>query len=203
MKPVGFIHDRFVFGRRVGVLSGWFAELIPQQATLLDVGCGSGLLAQSLLALRPDLVLEGADVLVRPQTHIPVRPIDGSTLPYPDRSFQAILLADVLHHANNPLALLREACRVSRELVIIKDHEREGVFAGARLRFMDWFGNARFGVNMPYNYWTHSQWVQAWQELGLTTERVERKLHLYPPPFDSFFGASLHFIAMLRKRDVP
>lgn len=198
MSILGTVHERLVFGRRVRVLSHWFAELIPQHSTVLDVGCGSGLLAKALLGLRPDLFLEGVDILVRPQTYVPVRRFDGITLPYGDGAFETVLFADVLHHTSDPAGLLREASRVSRKLIVIKDHEREGLFSGMRLRLMDWFGNARFGVNLTYNYWTRSQWAQAWAELALTPERVERKLHLYPNPFDSVFGASLHFVAKLR-----
>ncbi|HTD24385.1 MAG TPA: class I SAM-dependent methyltransferase [Terriglobales bacterium] len=202
MNIVGSMHQRLVIGRRVRILSKWFAELIPRNATVLDVGCGSGLVAGCLLALRPDLVLEGVDVLVRQQTCIPVRSFDGYTLPYPDGAFETVLFADVLHHTEDPMVLLREARRVSRKVIVIKDHEREGIFSGARLRLMDWVGNARFGVSLPYNYWNRSRWAQAWKELELFPERMERNLNLYPPPFDFVFGASLHFIARLHASNI-
>jgi hypothetical protein len=112
------------------------------------------------------------------------------------------MFADVLHHTEDPMVLLREARRVSRAFIVIKDHEREGVLSETRLRLMDWVGNARFGVSLPYNYWPRSRWIEAWKELGLLAERVERDLSLYPCPFDCVFGASLHFIARLHTENV-
>ena len=67
---------------------------------------------------------------------------------------------------------------------------------------MDWVGNARFGVALPYRYWTEAQWHAAWQKHGLIPERVISCLGLYPVPADWVFGAQLHFIALL-KRDSP
>ena len=37
--------------------------------------------------------------------------------------------------------------------IVLKDHTRNGLFSGSTLRFMDWVGNARHGVRLPYNYW--------------------------------------------------
>ena len=68
-----------------------------------------------------------------------------------------------------------------------------------RLRFMDWVGNARFGVALPYNYLTEQQWQHAWRELGLEPDRLLTELGLYPAPANWIFGARLHFIALLKK----
>ena len=137
-------------------------------------------------------------MLPRAQTHIPVEMFDGVHFPFSNDSFDAVLFFDVLHHTVDPTILLQEARRVAARHVLIKDHYREGLGANARLRFMDWVGNARFGVALPYNYWTEQQWHAAWLEIGLRPERVMTKLGLYPKPADWVFGAKLHFIALLR-----
>jgi hypothetical protein len=85
---------------------------------------------------------------------------------------------------------------------MIKDHYREGIVARQRLRFMDWVGNARFGVALPYNYWSRRQWSLAWSQIGLESEQMVTKLGLYPKPADWIFGAQLHFITLL-KRSAP
>jgi len=200
MGTVGRLHDRIVANRRVNTLASWFARLAPKDARILDVGCGDGLLAACLRSKRPDLRLQGIDVLVRGHAPIPVAIFDGSRIPFSDDSFEAVLFSDVLHHTEDPKVLLREAYRVTSRWVLLKDHFRKGFAASERLRFMDWVGNARFGVALPYNYWSEQQWREAWQKVGLEPEEMVTRLGLYPGPANWLFGAELHFMVRLKKR---
>src|SRR5258706_6176565 len=111
MSIVERIHGGYVHTRRVRVLCDHLSSLIPRQASVLDVGTGDGLLAKLLSERRPDLLLQGLDVLPRAESHIPVQVFDGEHIPYPDKSFDVVLFVDVLHHANDAMALLREAIR--------------------------------------------------------------------------------------------
>lgn len=201
MSSVGFLHDKLVFNRRVDILSAHFAQLVPKGARVLDVGCGDGLISAILQSKRPDISIQGIDVLPRDRTHIPVEIFDGSRIPFEAGSFDVVLFSDVLHHTEDPTILQREARRVASQGVLIKDHYRKGFAAGQRLRFMDWVGNARFGVALPYNYWIETQWNSAWHQIGLCPEQLLTRLGLYPVPADWIFGAKLHFIALLKKCD--
>jgi hypothetical protein len=62
---------------------------------------------------------------------------------------------------------------------------------------MDDAGNARFGVRLPYHYWSREQWQQAWRELGMRAAAVNEDLGLYGWPVDLVFGRGLHFVAVL------
>jgi ubiquinone/menaquinone biosynthesis C-methylase UbiE len=197
MSLVQTVHERRVHRRRVDVLCQWLSELLVEGACVLDVGCGDGLLARQLLDSRPDLSIEGLDVLVRSDTAIPVTEFDGDRIPLDDNSVEVVMLVDVLHHTESPIVLLGEAARVARRAVILKDHCRDGFLAGPTLRFMDWVGNASYGVALPYNYLSRAEWQSAFAELGLHIERIERDLRLYPAPADWVFGRSLHFVARL------
>lgn len=197
MNPIDRIHGDYVFNRRVRVLSGHLAEAIPKDASVLDVGCGDGAMAMAIASGRPDLKIEGIDVLVREKTHIPVAGFDGSRIPREDNSVDVALFVDVLHHTEDPMVLLREAKRVAQKAIVIKDHTRNGFLAGATLRFMDWVGNARHGVALPYNYWPENRWREAFEELGFEVEMWRSKLGLYPPPAGWAFDRSLHFVARL------
>lgn len=186
-----------VFTRRIEVLSSHLADLMPRDAAVLDVGAGDGLLARRLMERRPDLRVHGVDVLVRPETCIPVREFDGTTLPFADRSVDAVMLVDVVHHAANQPALLREVARVARAAVVIKDHFARGLLAHTTLRFMDWVGNARYGVSLPYAYWTPARWDDELRSVGLRVVEQRERLGLYPWPANLLFERGLHFIAVL------
>jgi len=190
-------HDALVFGRRVRVLAARLAPLLPENASVLDVGCGDGSMARAILEHRGDLSLGGVDVLVRPRTHIPVEAYDGRRLPRPDASIDAVLFVDVLHHTDDPMILLAEAKRVARHCIVIKDHLRDGLLAGPTLRLMDWVGNAAHGVALPYNYWSQARWRDAFARLGLSPVAWTERLGLYPFPASLAFDRGLHFVARL------
>jgi ubiquinone/menaquinone biosynthesis C-methylase UbiE len=199
MKLLDSIHEKYIFKRRVNVLSDAISLLIPKNSSVLDIGCGDGLIDRLILQKRPDVKITGLDVLIRDKTFIEVIKFDGNSIPYPDNSFDCAMFIDVLHHTTDPMILLKEAARVSNKSIVIKDHLKEGFLAEKTLRFMDWVGNARHKVVLPYNYWSQEQWDRAFNQLKLKPISFETNLGLYPFPINLLFERHLHFIALLEK----
>jgi ubiquinone/menaquinone biosynthesis C-methylase UbiE len=198
MTLVGRAHDGLVRSRRVRVIAALAARLVPHGARVLDIGSGDGQIAAALAANRPDVSIEGLDVLVRPNTAIPVTKFDGRTIPQPAASVDVVTLFDVLHHADDPAALLSEASRVARGCVIIKDHVVAGWLSRALLTVMDEVGNRRHGVASPNHYLTATQWSELIERLHLTPSSWEvGGLGLYPWPMSAVFGGRLHVLARL------
>ena len=157
------------------------------------------MLAGAIAGLRPDATIRGIEVLPRPVAAIEIEEFDGKSIPYPDGSFDVVMLVDVLHHTPDPASSLAEAVRVSRRSVLIKDHLSDGFLARPTLRFMDQVGNARYGVSLPYNYWPKSEWLAAFDKLSLRTATWNEKPRLYQWPASMVFGRSLHFISLLNR----
>lgn len=197
MNPVEAIHEHFVSSQRARKLVDRMAEIIPRDSVVLDVGCGDGRIDRQIAIRRPDLTITGIDVLVRGEAAIDVEPFDGSRIPRGDASVDVVMFVDVLHHTDDPMVLLAEAARVARKAVVIKDHNLAGFLAGPTLRFMDRIGNARYGVELPYNYWPRRQWAEAFDQVGLELAFWHGDLDLYPWPANLIFGRQLHFIAKL------
>ena len=197
MSVLDAVHGGYVHRRRVRVLSQRLCDLLPQNAQVLNVGCGDGLLDAEIIKRRPDVTIEGIDPLVRDSCLIPMQWFDGKTIPMPDGSREFVMFVDVLHHADDPMILLREARRVASKAIIIKDHTCNGFLARPSLRVMDWVGNSRHGVDLPYNYWEKSRWREALDSLGVKETVWEQQLGLYPPPANWIFGRSLHFLTYL------
>jgi SAM-dependent methyltransferase len=192
------VHGAYVHGRRLRVLVNVIAPLLPQVARVLDIGAGDGQLARGLMRRRPDVTIEGIDTLVRPETAIRVHEYDGHVIPFGDGEFDAAILVDVIHHADDQPAVLREARRVVRDCVIVKDHLREGLLAQTTLRFMDAVGNRRYGVALPYQYLSRAEWRELFATVALTPDVERRHLGLYPWPASLLFERGLHFVARLR-----
>lgn len=197
MGLIEAVHGGYVHQRRISVLSDWCSRLIPVNSKVLDVGCGDGRLARQLAQKRPDVSIRGIDVRQRNDAVIPIDAYDGKSIPYKEGSFDVVMFVDVLHHASQPLTLLQDAIRVAREAIVIKDHAAEGTLAYLTLRIMDWVGNARHGVNLPYDYWSLTKWHRVFDKLRLRINFWESNLKIYPLPADLILGRSLHFITLL------
>src|SRR6267142_7000604 len=196
---MGSWHRAFVFERRTRVLAEMLAAQIPQRASVLDIGCGDGTIGSLIAQLRPDICIQGVEFLLRLGCKIACRAFDGSSLPFPEASFDLCVFVDVLHHTQDPAVLLREAARVSRSFVLLKDHLDETFLDDATLRFMDWVGNRPHGVALTYNYQSHAQWNDHFAAAGLQLASFETNVPLYPRPFSLLVGRGLHFVSLLRK----
>src|SRR5687768_17255106 len=71
------IHSKLVFDRRTDVLAREISRLIPEGASILDVGTGDGRVASLMGHRVPSVDVEGIDLFVRDKTHIPVHHFDG------------------------------------------------------------------------------------------------------------------------------
>jgi ubiquinone/menaquinone biosynthesis C-methylase UbiE len=102
--------------------------------TVLDVGVGSGLFAEAFS--QRGLEVSGIDVnpqmITAARQFVPkgnFRESIAEELPYPDASFDLVFFGLVLHESDEPLKVLQEARRVSRQRICILEWPyQEGEF---------------------------------------------------------------------------
>jgi SAM-dependent methyltransferase len=129
---------------------------------LLDIGGGTGVIAECLLGLFPVGSVRSIDVVDRfcPTLTVATSVYDGTSLPFPDASFDAATLVNMLHHV--PVAvrpdLIAEVRRVVRGPLYIKDHLAEGTLDRRRLAALDWIGNTPFRGMVEAEYLTEDDW---------------------------------------------
>lgn len=197
----GAIHRRVALNRRLEVLSRELAKMIPEGASVLDVGSGNGEIAKRIMAQKPGIRIDGIDVVVRKDSAIPVSFYDGITIPRDGGSYDYVMCIDMLHHSDNPAAMLGEAKRVASKGVILKDHNCDSWLARKIISFTDWFANAQYGVPMTYNYYSRSGWREMWQQLDLESHDYTDSFGLYPFYSYLIFARDQDFICVLRERD--
>lgn len=91
-----------------------------QPYRVLDVGCGTGALAEHVLASLPAVQLTGVDISpemlrqarARLQGHARFAPADAEKLPFADGSFDAVICNDSFHHYPDPRRAAFEMWRV-------------------------------------------------------------------------------------------
>lgn len=181
--------------QRLNLVRSVCSFLPNHKATVLDIGCGNGLFSRDLLAAKPRLRIVGVETKLRSDCHIKCCVYDGQHLPFRDKQFDYVLLINVLHHTDDPAAVLSEAARVAARGVIVKDHYANTKFDFYTLVVMERIGNAFIDINQPYNFFSTRQWTDLFKRLGLKTEAIRETFVSYNAVVDLFFGRNLHFIA--------
>ncbi len=175
--------------------------MLPMEETLtiLDIGSGTGAVAHQLQQQKPHWNISGIDVLVREECAIPCRPYDGTTIPLEDNTVDVAMLINVLHHCDDPANVLREAARVARLGVIVKDHYANNSFDFWNLKLMEWIGNGLTGINQPYHFLAKKEWDTLFAQLRLIPIDRKERMRIYNRFLDIFFGRNLHFLAWLKQ----
>jgi SAM-dependent methyltransferase len=96
---------------------GYWADITRHFATeseLLDIGCGTGWLAEKFTSYTG---IDGSPQAVEIARGLGRNVIEGDVdepLPFADEAFDAVVMKDLLEHVADPVALAREARRVMR-----------------------------------------------------------------------------------------
>jgi SAM-dependent methyltransferase len=200
--PLACLHKP-IYARRIEVLSSLIAKQLRENDRVLDIGSGSGELAAQIgkRASESDIVItiQGAEKHPRGDESVETIAFDGYAIPVADGHYDVTILADVVHHEEDFMKLLREAVRVTKRYFIIKDHVANGFLAYPRICFMDWAANNPYGVKCLYRYFSVAEWQQHYEELGLTVAHELQSIRLYPEPFNFIFGNELQYFAVLKK----
>ncbi len=152
------------------------ATLLPSgDCRILDIGAGSGLIAETIAAMFPGKTVTAVDVTNRilPTVRIPFRTFDGQVLPFEAGSFDCALLCNVLHHVKTDQrqGLLREILRVTGGgPLVIKDHLAETRLDHVKLAWLDFAGNAPFGGMVRAWYLGGRDWNELFAELQCSGE---------------------------------
>jgi SAM-dependent methyltransferase len=136
---------------------------VGKHARLLDIGGGTGVIAQAVAELFPVGSVHTIDLVDRfcPTLSVHKSVYDGASIPYADGQFNAATMNNVLHHVpvGSRTSLLREIRRVVNGPLYIKDHIRLGWLDGVRLAALDAAGNVPFGGMVWARYLSPTEWA--------------------------------------------
>lgn len=145
-------------------------EYIVSGDMYLDVGCGKGYIRRHLEQLKPNVRVFGCDIDDKPTKRMKLATsqtfttADGSSLPFPDRSFDGAMIFFVFHHTPHEIQerILLESIRVVRnggyifiaeDTVSKNDAKQWEVTLRADRKF-----NPEFGLKRPHDYRSSEEW---------------------------------------------
>lgn len=185
----------------------WISEEIRKRfsnkASILDVGCGAGLLTNSLAldghsVTGIDLSEQSLKTAERYDTTKSVKyiPANAYSLPFPDQSFDVVCAMDILEHVETPNQLIREAARVLKKDGIFFFHtfNRNWLSYVLIIKGVDWFVK-----NAPKNMHVYPLFIKPKELESLCIDNnlnVNHWVGLQPKVNRAFFQ-------MLVKKTVP
>lgn len=140
--------------------------LFTPGTTVLDVGCGMGY-ALEVLGEQYQAITFGCDVV--PSTHRIQRfcRFDGEHLPFADNSIDVAVLIFVLHHAEDPLVVLKEASRVARKAVLVVEDTPRTLFDRRWGEIHIRRFNKRHNIPWQGNGRTEAEWEKLFAVAGM------------------------------------
>ncbi len=128
---------------------------------ILDLGAGNGLLALEISKqLKKDVVL--VDIIDYNCTDLPLILFNPEEeIPLADGEVDTTILYTVLHHANDPECLIKEAARITKNRLVIIEGYIEEDNKRISNSFFDWFYNRVIGnedINVPLNFLKRKEW---------------------------------------------
>ena len=166
---------RRLMSRFEGTLGRLFEQAAP--ASVLDVGCGEGVLTEQWAAAlgdRPVVGIDLDDAKLREQWQTRVRPNlsfrvqEASRLPFGDDEFDLAAAIEVLEHVPDPEATVAEMARVARRhlLVSVPHEPLWRLLNMARGAYLRELGNTPGHVN----HWTQRGFVSLLSRHGEVIE---------------------------------
>ena len=153
-------------------------DFVRKKSKILDLGCGSAIVAKEFKNFFEAEVL-GIDIDDKRVYPIPFKIIDGRLLPFPQNSFDVVLISYVLHHSEDPVSLLFQAEKTAPKIIIYEDIP-EGFFSKLLCKIHGFSFDILFQKKKQRtNFKTISQWQKIFKDLGL--KLVYKKVFKGPP----------------------
>ena len=141
---------RWLVDRFFGAIEQLLRPGLPEIESVLEIGCGAGFSTQRMAAWLDRQTMVASD-LDRPllrlaQKRVPDTPLLQQSvygLAHPDKSFDLIIMLEVLEHLDDPSAALKELARVAGKQVLIST-PREPLWRMLnmmRLKYLGQLGN--------------------------------------------------------------
>ena len=182
-----------IYYRRAEVIFSEVKKYIKQGEKVLDVGAGDGLVAKRIRdRLQADVMI--VDVVDYNLTDMRLIKYDGKRLPFPDSTFDKVLLSVVLHHCEDPMDVLDEAIRVSKKNIVVIESVFFSAFGKYWSYLIDWYWNRLLHkVPCPLNHKTPEKWESIFTKKGL---KICDSLYL---GIDIWYLPEWHYLYYLEK----
>ena len=166
---------------------------------ILDFGCGSMEISKKLEEKNYIKSIVGSDIFNHSYKSKKLTYVSNERLFKKNEKFDVIFVVDVLHHVgiNNAHKIINKLSKLSK-IIIIKDHFEYGFFSRQLLRFVDFYANYGYGVNVPKKYFNKNKWKKTL--IKSNSKEIFRKnsFQQHDGLFNIILNKKHHFVSMIK-----
>jgi SAM-dependent methyltransferase len=171
-----------------------------KKITVLDFGCGSMNVSRKLNKYSFIKQIVGIDTFYFKFESKKMQYVQSDKFFKSNNTkFDLVIAIDVLHHIGIDQApkVLQKLSKISNN-IIIKDHFEHGFFSRHLLRFVDFYANYAYGVNIPKKYFDYKSWNKVVKKSALNEVKLIKNFQQHDGLFNLILNKKHHFISILK-----
>ena len=171
-----------------------------KKITILDFGCGSMEISKKLEKLSYVKQITGVDTFASKFKTKKLKYIEyNDFFENNKKKYDLVIIVDVLHHVgiDGSYKILKKLSKVSKN-IIIKDHFEHGFFSRQLLRFVDFYANYAYDVNIPNKYYDYSSWKKTIKKSYLKEVKIIKSFQQHDGLFNFILNKKHHFVSHLK-----
>ena len=171
-----------------------------KKITILDFGCGSMEISKKLVKLSYVKQIIGVDTYPSKFKTKKMKYIQYDTFFKKNKTtFDIVIAVDVLHHigVDESYKVLKKLSKISKN-IIVKDHFEHGYLSRQLLRFVDFYANYAYDVNIPKKYFNYKSWKKIIKKSFLKEIKIIKNFQQHDGLFNLLLNKKHHFVSHLK-----
>ena len=171
-----------------------------KKITILDFGCGSMEISKKLVKLSYVKQIIGVDTYPSKFKTKKMKYIQYDTFFKKNKTtFDIVIAVDVLHHigVDESYKVLKKLSKISKN-IIVKDHFEHGYLSRQLLRFVDFYANYAYDVNIPKKYFNYKSWNKIIKKSFLKEIKIIKNFQQHDGLFNLLLNKKHHFVSHLK-----
>ena len=172
-----------------------------KKLVILDFGCGSMEISKRIQNKKYIKKIIGTDVFKYNFKDKKLIYMDYKNLFKKNLKFDVIIIVDVLHHigVDKSHKILKKLSKLTNH-IIIKDHFEHGYFSRQLLRFVDFYANYGYGVNIPKKYFDEITWKKTLIKTNFKEVFLKKNFKQHDGIFNIILNKKHHFVSYIQNK---